>query len=760
MIVFPVVCTNFLSVIRPYKRLHPFTSSPHGCIVEFIGSMVNHTRATKPPMATEAEYSTYENGGTNSTSAKSPSAAPHTSSAEEIQAQHAAAAQRVAEGLVFSEPTRHEEIPLSEKQQPVKNSGVVFSGHACWSSRGYADVTVWKDLVRNGYNRNYDLRNVATKEATDQTLKNKSNDRSLCLNPESESSSADEDETMNYWDPAMAAAHNVYIQRPSHDAWGIPKIVLIYSDDFLQETYDFPWLQDDFLPALQPILDVLQLPLRRIVRLLLASLPPDTTIPVHFDTGEWVKHTHRIHVPILVQDVSKIVFCCGPSLDEMATIECRPGHVFEINNQAHHCVSNCDADYRVHLILDYVDEGYKLPPRYALARGETVVQTRRSIDRLCNYGRRPTPTFIILGTQKAGTTYLFELIMQHPLCIRPKNNRRETHCLDWNWKSVNGQISGPDNGSHQQKWCHSFFYHEELQRHPSCCTGDSTPSYLMDHVRVIPRIRQVYPHVQSELKFFVLCREPLQRAQSHYAMVTSNKGTPAQLKARGSEWRRKSLAQVVLQDLHRLWTCGLLPYWKMDFIEEAVAETLETNDAATNGRPIPWEQAVFDPQVFASFSGSEQEFNAWSHYVQKYVPLHTGSYGLLSRGLYGLQIRAWLREFPASQFRIFKLEAMTSSEDVAYATLNEVWKHIEVPYYELPIEAVRQPQNAREYSVDLSPQLLDFLYRFYEPHNRRLHEMMRTLPYNPENASEDTLWEHHWGPSSASLWKSEPWFSS
>jgi Aspartyl/Asparaginyl beta-hydroxylase len=743
-----------LSVSRPFER-----QQRHSLSSMTNAKMVDQMREAMAPMATDAEYSTYEkaNGGAETANNKSSStAAPHTSSDEEIQAQHAAAAHRVEQGLVFSEPTRQDEIPLSEKRRPVKNDcGCILD--TCWSSRGYADVTALQNLVRHGYNQKYDLRNVPTKEASDKSSKTDS--KSQLPLEETPESSTSEEEAINYWDPKMASTQNVYIRRPSHDAWGIPKIVLIYSDDFLQETYDFPWLSDVFLPALQPILDVLHLPLRRIVRLLFASLPPNTTIPVHFDTGEWVKHTHRIHVPILVHDVSKIVFCCGPSLQEMATIECRPGHVFEINNQAQHCVSNCDTDYRVHLILDYVDEEYKLPPRHALACGETVVQTRRSLDRLCNFGRRPTPTFIILGAQKAGTTYLFELIMQHPLCIRPKNNRRETHCLDWNWKSVNGKVSGPKNGSLQQKWCHSFFYHEELQRHPSCCTGDSTPSYLMDHVKVIPRIKEVYPHADKELKFFVLCREPVQRAQSHYAMVTSTKGTPAQLKARGSEWRSKTFEQVVLLDLHRLWKCGLLPYWKLNFLEKLSSENLETNNAATNDLSIPWDKSVFDSEVFESFSGGDKEDAAWSLYIQTYVPSNTGSYGLISRGMYALQISAWLREFQASQFRIFKLEAMTSSEDVANATLIEVWKHIEVPYYELPIEAVRQPQNAREYSVDGSPQLLDFLSRFYEPHNRRLHEMIRNMPHHQENEEVD-LWERHWGPTSTSLWKFEPFSSS
>jgi len=61
------------------------------------------------------------------------------------------------------------------------------------------------------------------------------------------------------------------------------------------------------------------------------------------------------------------------------------GRVFEMNNQQKHSVSNCSKDYRVHLILDYVDEGFDFVAQQTthvpLVRGETLVQTRRTIDR-------------------------------------------------------------------------------------------------------------------------------------------------------------------------------------------------------------------------------------------------------------------------------------------------------------------------------------------------------------------------------------------
>lgn len=57
--------------------------------------------------------------------------------------------------------------------------------------------------------------------------------------------------------------------------------------------------------ALQPVMDVLGIPEEKMVRCLLASMPPGCLIPVHHDTGHWVQHTHRVHVAIIT-DVDEV----------------------------------------------------------------------------------------------------------------------------------------------------------------------------------------------------------------------------------------------------------------------------------------------------------------------------------------------------------------------------------------------------------------------------------------------------------------------
>jgi hypothetical protein len=53
----------------------------------------------------------------------------------------------------------------------------------------------------------------------------------------------------------------------------------------------------------------------QIVRCLLAKMPAGSTIPVHHDTGFWVPHAHRVHVPIVTSD--QVIFRVGKTPDTM-----------------------------------------------------------------------------------------------------------------------------------------------------------------------------------------------------------------------------------------------------------------------------------------------------------------------------------------------------------------------------------------------------------------------------------------------------------
>ena len=335
--------------------------------------------------------------------------------------------------LPYTDLHDHGEIPLEWKHHPTQadefysvmehgnlrrkvgeGDGAAGGGFMCVSSRGYVDVSDLVQIVKLGHDD--DVNDYC----------NNSKDVNTHVNGCNSDSDVDV-RNLNLWSNAVAKQYNVHITRPSHDAWGIKKITLMFCDDFLQTVYEMPWWYNEkrVRDSIQPILDVLNLKEgKRVVRMLLASMPPGVTIPVHHDTGEWVKHTHRVHIPIITNP-DKVLFRVGNTVDTLQRVMVDAGHVFEMNNQAKHAVSNHWDKYRVHLILDYVDESFEALQRIKLSPGERLLQTRRSIDREFDAGKRKTPSYIILGAQKSGTTSLYDYLNQHPLIVRAM--RRETH---------------------------------------------------------------------------------------------------------------------------------------------------------------------------------------------------------------------------------------------------------------------------------------------------------------------------------------------
>lgn len=661
--------------------------------------------------------------------------------AEEIAKQHAEACAIVDSAMPCAPRVDHGEVPLHWKERPtaslstdcppnlianpnspyesvevVENSNTSKYPDWCISSRGQVDVAPIVKLIREGVNEPAALPPPSTSQpvAKSKILKNKKNGASSKVSSKNKKAPSPTTSkksitkqtsfsTTNLWNEQNASQNNVKITRPSHDAWGIKKIILIFCDDFLHTIYTLPYYQHsnkvgkEMHAAVQPILDTLGIQQSQLVRCLMAGLPPGVTIPVHHDTGEWVKYTHRVHVPIVVPDPAKVLFRCGLTEETMERIDCTPGHVFEMNNQAKHAVSNVGDQFRVHLILDYVDLSFlemrasqNCPTkRVNLAPGEILTQTRRSIDRALDAGGKtnPQPSYLILGAQKAGTTSLYEYINQHPWVVKAK--RRETHCFDWRWDSNLKSTEA------RRKHCLDFYHAETMKAYPSLITGDSTPSYLLDYYRVIPRVKECFNH---EPQLIIMTRDPIKRAVSHYIMVTSNDGTLEQKAVRGMEWRDKSLEEVFEQDVRNMKEDGLLPYWDL-------------------------ESKTVDRELFDGFVNSREEDEAWERYVTTRIPLSTGSYSPLARGLYALQCRQWFRSFAKSKFLVMKLEDMSFNAKGTQWAMDKACAHLGLPRFEVPDG---EKKNSREYRdpLDGKEELKGWMQRFFAPQNERFGKML------------------------------------
>ncbi|MCP4153682.1 MAG: sulfotransferase domain-containing protein [bacterium] len=110
------------------------------------------------------------------------------------------------------------------------------------------------------------------------------------------------------------------------------------------------------------------------------------------------------------------------------------------------------------------------------------------------YSKFREPAFLIIGSQKSGTTSLYLYITRHPR-IRPAR-RKEVHFFDENYEKG-------------LEWYRSFF--PPVKMFDNLITGEASPYYLF-HPLVPERIRATYP----DIKLIVLLRNPVDRAYSQY----------------------------------------------------------------------------------------------------------------------------------------------------------------------------------------------------------------------------------------------------
>lgn len=133
---------------------------------------------------------------------------------------------------------------------------------------------------------------------------------------------------------------------------------------------------------------------------------------------------------------------------------------------------------------------------------DSPVPVKRHPFRELTHQLRVLPDFLVIGAQKAGTTSLFNYLIEHPGILATV--RKQMHYFDNRY-----------NRGHN--WYRSHFP-LQLQRAYSerrlgyrCLTGEATPYYIF-HPHAPRRIAQLLP----DIKLIVLLRNPVDRAYSHY----------------------------------------------------------------------------------------------------------------------------------------------------------------------------------------------------------------------------------------------------
>ncbi len=124
------------------------------------------------------------------------------------------------------------------------------------------------------------------------------------------------------------------------------------------------------------------------------------------------------------------------------------------------------------------------------------------------------PGFLIVGAQKCGTTWLWEMLRQHPGTDLPK--KKEPHFFSKSYKYKAGMDS---------------YYDIFKEIDPTKVTGEASTSYLYDKVRMnvhlelkhvkidesLPTIPELITRELPDIMIFILLRDPVERAISaHY----------------------------------------------------------------------------------------------------------------------------------------------------------------------------------------------------------------------------------------------------
>jgi hypothetical protein len=127
-------------------------------------------------------------------------------------------------------------------------------------------------------------------------------------------------------------------------------------------------------------------------------------------------------------------------------------------------------------------------------------EIRHSLKRsLLKIGFHKYPDFLIIGAQKAGTTFLYSVLRQHPQIIEPVH--KEAHFFDYDWNFDKGLF-------HYKLNFDLSFRFKKSQK-----TFEATPDYLA-HKEVPKRLSNYFPHI----KMIMILREPVSRAYSAWKM--------------------------------------------------------------------------------------------------------------------------------------------------------------------------------------------------------------------------------------------------
>lgn len=200
------------------------------------------------------------------------------------------------------------------------------------------------------------------------------------------------------------------------------------------------------------------------------------------------------------------------------------------------------------------------------------------------------PDFYIIGAAKCGTSSLYDHLIRHPEIHSAVG--KELHYFEELFS----------RGNNWYKACFPFktkkFFEQSILK-KKFLTGEATPRYI-DNPHVPKRIKEFTPNA----KFIVMLRNPIDRAYSHYSMITHGKS-------------------AFLENLS---------------FEEAILKENERINEEVN-------KIEKDPN-----------YQSEDYYT----------FGYLERGYYAKKLKFWFNLFPKNKFHIVQSEEFFKNPDFIY----------------------------------------------------------------------------------------------
>ena len=293
----------------------------------------------------------------------------------------------------------------------------------------------------------------------------------------------------------------------------------------------------------------------------------------------------------------------------------------------------------------------------------------------------PSPTFIIGGAQKTGTSSLHMYLSAHPLIVGTLKDESHFFTLTVPWlerRLPENQTSG------QAKHCFIRERYISELKNPTAVVSnhtlfsfEKTPSYL--YAPEVPqRLREICPWIP---KMIFLLRHPVDRAFSQHGME--------QKRARTFNHTDRIMPfdDKITQDLKLMETMNMIRR----------VSTPSSHEGFPNYEPIP--RSEWRPDF----------------------PEHVNK-NLLIRGIYSYQLKHWFNHYPRESILVldyYKLMLNTTS------VYHEILDFVGIPYPpEMPDFSAKKRQSSIHNDAGLSNETRAYLEAFFAPWNAQLESIL------------------------------------